>query len=240
MKEIKNYLTNNDCYKSGKKMTSIKGVLVHSTAAPGATTESFKKNWNTAKPGGRQVCVHAFIDDNQIINTLPYNYKCWGCGGSGNENYIQIEICEPASVYFENGWKYKCKDIKELKVYMSKVKAGLIEFIVNRLYENGITVVNEKTVTSHYEGYKMGIASNHGDPAGLFGLVDFSMDELRRLCKEAMKEKLKGSKEDKNNKEEKVNEKKEEKGAKERLVKITADSLNIRTGAGTSYKKVEV
>ena len=75
MKEVKKYLTNNNCYKSNKKMSLIKGVMVHSTATPGATTESFVKAWDVPKPNNREVCVHAFIDDEQIVNTLPYNVR---------------------------------------------------------------------------------------------------------------------------------------------------------------------
>lgn len=191
MKEVKKYLTNNNCYKSNKKMSLIKGVMVHSTATPGATTESFVKAWDVPKPNDREVCVHAFIDDEQIVNTLPYNVRSWGCGGSGNNNYIQIEMCEPKEVYFTSQWEYKSKDIEKTKQFINKQIEGLIEFIVNRLEELGINEINEETVTSHYEGHKKGIASNHDDPRGYLGLAGMNMNKIRELCKERMSSKNK-------------------------------------------------
>ena len=66
-------LTNNECYKVGKKI-SVKGIMVHSTGANNPWLKRYvgpddgllgtNKNgnhWNTYRPGGRQVCVHAFI-----------------------------------------------------------------------------------------------------------------------------------------------------------------------------------
>jgi N-acetylmuramoyl-L-alanine amidase len=214
VEEIKQYLTNNECYKVGEKMSNIKGVMLHSTATPGATPENFAKSWNTYRPNGRQVCVHAFADDTKVINTLPYNIRAWGCGGTGNNNYIQIEICEPSEVYFENGWKYKSKDTDKTKTYVENTVNILVEWTVNRLIELGIKEVNTNTVTSHYEGYKAGIASNHGDPKGILSLADLDMDDIREKCKILMNSKLGGSNMDKS----------------ETSVK-TGDSVKLKDGA---------
>lgn len=196
MKEIKNILINNNCYKAGGKMIEIRGVLWHSTATPGATPESFVKSWNTGRPGGRQVCVHSFSDDTKVIQTLPYNMRCWGCGsgnkGSGNNYYIQNEICEPSGIYFDNGWQYKIKagKEKEVKQYIINAVDVLVEWTVNRLLELGIKEVNKKTVTSHYEAHAMGIACNHSDPSGLLSLVGLTMDDVRNKCDKLMKERI--------------------------------------------------
>lgn len=198
MTEIKQYLTKNDCYISNGKLTEDRGVLIHSTATPGATPENFAKSWNTNRPGGRQVCVHAFSDDTKVINTLPYNMRCWGCGGSGNNYYVQIEICEPKGIYFENGWEYKIKDGYEqsVKEYIRNAVEVVAEWAVNRLIEMEIYKVDKNTITSHYEGYKNGIASNHGDPKGLLGLAGLSMDDIRNRASEIMKHKIGDNKSD--------------------------------------------
>lgn len=202
MKEIKNILTKNECYKTGGKMLEIRGVLWHSTATPGATPENFARSWNTLRPGGRQVCVHSFSDDTKVIQTLPYNMRCWGCGagpkGSGNNYYIQNEICEPSGIYFENGWKYRIKagKEKEVKQYIIKAVDVLVEWTVDRLLDLGIKEVNKRTVTSHYEAYGMGIASGHSDPKGLLGLAGLTMDDVRDKCAKLMKERL-GTQDDK-------------------------------------------
>lgn len=67
------YLTNNACYKAGKKITPG-GIMVHSTGANNPWLKryvgpddgklgvnSYGNHWNTAYPGGTSVCVHGFI-----------------------------------------------------------------------------------------------------------------------------------------------------------------------------------
>jgi hypothetical protein len=66
-------LTNNACYKAGRTITP-KGIMVHSTGANNPWLKryvgpddgllgknQYNNHWNQDKPGGRQVCVHAFI-----------------------------------------------------------------------------------------------------------------------------------------------------------------------------------
>ena len=192
MTEIKSYLVKNECYLSNRKMSSIRGVLIHSTATPGAMPENFARSWNTGRPNGRQVCVHAFCDDTKVINTLPYNMRCWGCGGSGNNYYIQIEICEPKGIYFANGWQYRIKDGSEqyVKEYIAKAVDVAAEWAANRLLELGIHEVNKTTVTSHYEAHAMGMASGHSDPNGLLGLAGLSMDDMRNKIRDIINHRL--------------------------------------------------
>ena len=80
---FKAYATNNRCYKAQKKMPKGKpeGIVVHSTGANNPNLKRFvdapqevgvnlySNHWNKAKPGGRKVCVHAFIgyDKNKVI-----------------------------------------------------------------------------------------------------------------------------------------------------------------------------
>lgn len=76
--EIKqNFLVNNECYKAGRTIKVTK-LMVHSTACPNVSAASFAKAWNTPRPAGRQVCVHAFVDDKEVIQTLPGIQNIWG------------------------------------------------------------------------------------------------------------------------------------------------------------------
>src|SRR5574344_147235 len=112
-------LTQNDCYKAGKTITP-KGIMVHSTGANNPNLKryvgpddgllgvnQYNNHWNTAKPGGREVCVHAFIGklkDGSIAayQTLPWDMVGWhsGSGSLGyannanNTGYVGFEICE--------------------------------------------------------------------------------------------------------------------------------------------------
>lgn len=156
-------LTNNRCYKQGKKITPM-GIVVHSTGANNPNLKryvqpddgilgknSFANHWNTAIPS---VCVHAFIgkDKNGVVRvyqTLPWNYRCWGCGsgkkGTYNDNFIQIEICEDSltdAKYFNEAFALAI----ELCSYLSKK------------YN-----ISNSNIISHSEAHKRGYASNHGD-----------------------------------------------------------------------------
>ena len=79
MEIIQNILTSNNCYKSGKALNP-KTLMVHSTAVPGAPAKNFLSSWNTAKPGGREVCVHGFVDGTGVYQTLPWTMQAWHCG----------------------------------------------------------------------------------------------------------------------------------------------------------------
>ena len=105
-------LTKNDCYKQGRKVPHTK-IVVHSTGANNPKISryvqpddgilgdnKYDNDWNK---GGISKCVHAFIgkDKNgkvRVYQTLPWDYRCWGCGtgkkGSYNDYAIQFEICE--------------------------------------------------------------------------------------------------------------------------------------------------
>lgn len=172
------FLTNNECYKVGRTITP-KGIMVHSTGANNPNIKryvgpddgllgvnQYGNHWNVERPGGRQVCVHAFIGklkDGTIATyqTLPWNMRGWHGGGSSNNTHIGFEICEDGltdASYFSAVYK----EAVELCVYLCK--------------QYGLT---EKNIICHCEGYKQGIASNHGDVMHWFPKHGKSMDTFR-------------------------------------------------------------
>lgn len=158
----KNILTNNNCYKAGRTI-KVTGLMVHSTACPNVPASNFAKAWNTATPSGREVCVHAFCDDKQVIQTLPWNYRGWHCAGSGNNNMIGVEMCEP-------------KDYSD-KTYFDKAIKNMIELYAYLCKEFGLS---PSSIISHKEGHAKGVASNHGDPDHWWKNVGYTMDNFRR------------------------------------------------------------
>ena len=171
-------LTNNACYKAGKTITP-KGIMVHSTGANNPNLKryvgpddgligknQYNNHWNQDKPDGRQVCIHGFIGklaDGTIATyqTLPWNHRGWHAGGSANDTHIGFEICEDGltdASYFSAVYK----EAVELCVYLCK--------------QYNLT---EKDVICHCEGYKLGIASNHGDVMHWFPKHGKSMDTFR-------------------------------------------------------------
>ena len=178
-------LTKNACYKAGKTITP-KGIMVHSTGAnnpwlkryigpdDGLIGENRNNNhWNQDKPDDRQVCVHAFIgkladDSIATYQTLPWNHRGWHAGGAANDTHIGFEICEDGltdTSYFSAVYK----EAVELCVYLCKLYG-----------------LSEKDILCHSEGYKRGIASNHGDVMHWFPKCGKSMDTFREAVKEAM------------------------------------------------------
>lgn len=234
MIEIINILEKNNCYKSGRKMKNVKGVLIHDTATPGATPETFMTSWNVPRPNGVSVCVHAFCDDKKVINTLPYDMRAWGCGsgnrGSGNDNYVQIEMCVPKEVYFEDSWKYRTRNKGLTDEYIKSTVDNVVEWTVERLMELNIKEVTPLNVTSHYEAYKLGIASNHGDPEGFLSLAGLNMDIIRERVQALLDFKYGKTKEDTRLKDGEVGKT----NTSVYRIKVVIDVLNIRKGPSTS------
>lgn len=137
----------------------------------------YNNHWNQDKPGGRQVCVHAFIGklaDGTIATyqTLPWNHRGWHCGsgskGSGNDTLISFEICE--------------NDLTNV-TYFNKVYNEAVELCVYLSKQYGLT---EKNIICHSEGFKLGIASNHGDVMHWFPKHGKSMDTFRADVKSGL------------------------------------------------------
>jgi hypothetical protein len=176
-------LTNNECYKTGKRMTP-KGIVVHSTGCnnprlsryigpdDGILGPASPIHWNTLRPDGRQVCVHAFIGkvkDGSIATyqTLPWDMRGWHGGkgpkGSVNNDYIGFEICEAAlndAAYFN-------------ATYLEAVE------LCAMLCAEYFIAPNKPFLICHSEGYKLGMASNHADVMHWFPKHGKSMDTFR-------------------------------------------------------------
>ena len=155
-------LTNNECYQRGSKIT-IKKLMVHSTATPNVSANFFAKAWNVFRPNGSQVCVHAFCDDKEIVQTLPWNHRAWHCGGTANNYAISVEMCEP-------------KNYNDA-AYFKKAKQNMIELFAYLCRKYNLSV---NDIISHKEGHALGIASNHGDPDHWWKYMNYTMDDFRR------------------------------------------------------------
>lgn len=179
------FLVNNECYKAGRKITP-KGIMWHSTGANNPYLKryvgpddgllgvnKYGNHWNQFRPDGRQVCVHAFIGKLQngqvaTYQTLPWNHRGWHAGGKANDGYIGFEICED-NLQDRNYFNQVYKEAIELTVYLCK------------LY--GLT---EKNIIDHSEGYRLGIASNHGDVKHWFSRHGKSMNMVRADVKKEL------------------------------------------------------
>ena len=175
-------LTENACYKAGRKIT-VKGIMVHSTGANNPWLKryvgpddgklgknQYNNHWNTYHPGGREVCVHGFIGklaDGTVATyqTLPWDHRGWHAGGSANNTHIGFEICED--------------DLTD-GAYFAKVYKEAVELCAYLCKQYGLT---ERNIICHSEGYKQGVASNHGDVMHWFPKHGKSMDTFRAEVK---------------------------------------------------------
>ena len=189
MRLYQQFLTNNDCYKKGDKLV-VKGIMWHSTASNNPNLSryvqpddgilgpnKYNNDWNRPQPGGKKVCVHAFIgkDKNGEVatyQTLPWNMRGWHAGKSaGNDAYIGFEICEDGLVdanYFNKVYKEAC----ELTAYLCTMY--------------NLDPIADGVVICHSEGYTRGVASNHSDVMHWFKKHRKTMDDVRRDVKALM------------------------------------------------------
>ena len=181
-------LTENDCYKAGKPL-SVRGLMLHSTGAPNTRLSryvgpddgllgmnQYGNHWNQARPDGRQVCVHGFIGklkDGSIATyqTLPWEMRGWHAGGAANNTHIGVEICEDG---LTDGTYFRAVYQEAVELFAMLCK----EFNLDPL----------KNIICHAEGYKQGIASNHGDVTYWFTKHGKTMDDFRYDVKEFMEQ----------------------------------------------------
>jgi N-acetylmuramoyl-L-alanine amidase len=175
----KQYLTQNDCYKAGRKITPS-GIVVHSTGANNPNLcryvapddgvlgkNKYNNHWNRS---GLSKCVHAFIGkaaDGSVMTyqTLPWDHRAWGVGsgkkGSYNNSHIQFEICED-NLNNAEYYKEAFDQAAELCAYLCK-KYNL----------------PASSVVGHYEAHAAGYGNNHADPKNWQKKHNDSMDAFR-------------------------------------------------------------
>lgn len=216
-------LTKNDCYKSGKTIKPS-GIVVHSTGANNPNLKRYvqpddgilgsnpnNNDWNRS---GVSKCVHAFIgkDKNgkvRCYQTLPWTMRCWGCGSGSKGSYNSNYI------QFEI-----CEDALTDEKYFNEAFALAIELCKDLMQQYSI---NASNVVSHHEAYLKGYGTNHGDPdhwLKKFGKdMNWFRSQLTSTSSTASASSMTSASSTSSYK-----------------VKITASVLNVRAGAGTSYK----
>lgn len=184
------YLSKNECMTRGTTMAP-KGVMVHSTGANNPYIRryvqpdngklgknKYNNDWN--RPGVYK-CVHAFIGKLadgtvDICQTMPWNQRGWHAGNgtsgkSANDGYISFEICEDGLTDCE---------------YFNKVYAKAVELTAYLCNLYGWDPEDDGRVICHSEGYRRGIASQHGDVEHWFPKFGKSMNDFRKDVKDYM------------------------------------------------------
>lgn len=173
-------MTENRCYKRGERITP-RGIVLHSTDAnnpelrryvqpdPDGTIgkNQYNNHWNQAKA---DKCMHGFLGKRMdgtlaFAQNLPWDYRCWGCGGddsgSYNDSHIQFEICE---------------DSRNNPVYYWETFDAAAEICAMLCKKFGIRTRN---IVSHREAHAALYASNHRDTEHWMKKYGDNMDAFR-------------------------------------------------------------
>lgn len=211
MNVVKSYVTKNRCYIKNEKLAKVRGLMLHSIGCPQPKATVLVNNFNKET---LSACVHAFIDanDGTVYQTLDWNTRGWHAGGSANNTHIGVEMCEPNTIKYTGGSTFVVTDKAKAQSMVRKTYESAVELFAYLCKEYGLNPLTD--IISHAEGYRKGIASNHGDPEHLWRGVGlpYTMNGFREDVRRKMADKFEPY-----------------------LVKINTDVLNVRKGAGTNY-----
>ena len=153
--------------------------MIHSTGADNPTLRRYVQpndgrlgenpNGNDWNRPGLDVAVHAFIGvtaygDVAAYQILPWEYRAWHCGGSGNDTHLSIEICED--------------DLSD-REYLEDTYQVAMELTAELCRKFGLDPLAPGVVIDHAEGADLGIASNHADVDHWWSRFGVSMDDFR-------------------------------------------------------------
>ena len=178
MRLRRQYLTQNDCYRTDRTI-QVQGVMVHSTGAnnprvsryvPGDQEMGFNTADNHWDRPGLTKCVHAFVGkfadgEPGTVQTLPWTHRGWHAGGAANNTHIGFEICE---------------DGLDNPVYFQKIYEESVQLTAMLCRQFQLDPLAEGVVICHAEGHQLGIASQHGDVLHWFPKRGKSMDDFRQ------------------------------------------------------------
>ncbi len=208
---IKAHATKNLCYIANKKMVP-KGIVVHSTGANNPNLKryvdspenvgvnKYGNHWNQATPGGRKVCVHAFIgyDKNKVVRVaeiLPLDICCWGVGAIPYDKYGNELSSAKSSKFHHYGPSYNydpayiqfeiCEDDLTDKEYYTRAFSVAAEYCAELCEKYGIPIAN---IVGHIEAYKQGYGNHHSDPEHWMKRFGEDMNDFRKRVKGFSKE----------------------------------------------------
>ena len=146
--------------RSGSRLNP-KGVVVHETATPGATAEREYQYFNG---GDRGASAHAFVDWEDVIQTIPYNEVAWHAGPTANSRYIGIELCRPSGHDPEK---------------FGRVWNNAVSLFADLFREYGFGAVTVDNLLSHAEVSSRWRETDHTDPVGYFAEYGKTVNDFR-------------------------------------------------------------
>ena len=185
---------NNPCYKNNvnrvdSRYTTFQsrgpqGLMLHSVGCAQPSAVVFARNWNVANTS---VAVHAVLQaDGTVYQCLPWHYRGWHGGGSSNNTHIGVEMTEPSQIKYAGGATFTVLDKAAAQAQVRGTYETAVQLFAMLCKKYNLNPLTQ--ICSHAEGYKQGIATNHGDPEHLWRGVGlpYTMDTFRAAVKAAM------------------------------------------------------
>lgn len=189
MQIITNYMTKHGLYDV--KDIAPKGIFLHSVGCAVDKAEKWWSRWN--KPSYESASVHGFIDDEKAIIALPCMEKKGVARksfhvavNSTHERYLSFEMCEYGGIRYTGGSSWDHSNEAEVIAYAKKTYANAVILFAELCKFHGWDPLADGVILSHYEGYKRGIASGHGDPEHIWKYAGLTMDGFRKDVAAAM------------------------------------------------------
>lgn len=178
---IEQYVTQNDCYITGKMIT-VKGLMLHSVGTAQPSAQTYAEQFNTFQPNGREVCPHAFLQaDGTVYQILPWEMYGWHAGGTSNRTHIGIEMCEPAELIYTDVNTFYAADRAAAAEYVRSTYEIAVQLFAALCIRYNLDPLEKGVILSHSEAAAQETASSHSDPEHLWqGLgLPYTMDTFR-------------------------------------------------------------
>lgn len=178
-------ITKSDVWTSTRTIAPS-GIVLHSTAMPGYGAYAIQQNFNRANRGAS---IHGCIDDQHIVQTLPWVKRAGhvgsGANGSYNNSHIGIELCEPKGLtYNSNGSVITAYNPPA--GYFAAVWKNAVDLFAYLCKTFGLNPLGKNVIVSHAEAHALGYGDNHADTAHWFRWENKTMDDFRQAVHQAM------------------------------------------------------
>ena len=188
MKLTQCFLTENDCYWAGRTIVP-RGIMVHSIGVAQPDAQVLVRSWNRS---GVTACVHAFVDEHGVYQTLPWDHRGWHAGvgvtgQSANNTHISFECCEPAGHTYQGGAMIGY-NVEKNQAFFEAVYENAAQLCAWLCRRYGFDPMEDGVLICHSEGYARGVASNHADVMHWWPKHGKNMDTFRARVRELMEE----------------------------------------------------
>lgn len=162
------------------------GIVLHSTAMPGYGAYAIQQNFNRANRGAS---IHGCIDDEHIVQCLPWTKRAGHVGsgknGSFNNSHIGIELCEPKGLtYNKNGSVITAYNPPA--GYFAKVWKNAVDLFAYLCKQYNLNPLGKNVIVCHCEAHALGYGDNHADVMHWFKWENKTMDDFRQAVYQAM------------------------------------------------------